>query len=157
MHLIHIVARNDILILSAQKITLGGVQLAGDIHRLSCGIIQTDGLSDCFANFYYDKEQDKNASEVYGLPEKYILCLSTLEPRKNMRLLVEAFSELTKEKKINTNLVLAGRKGWLMDDLLSNLDKEIVNRIHFTGFVDDTLLPYVYRNAQIFVFPSVYD
>jgi len=116
-----------------------------------------DGLSDCFANFYYDKEQDKNASEVYGLPEKYILCLSTLEPRKNMRLLVEAFSELTKEKKINTNLVLAGRKGWLMDDLLSNLDKEIVNRIHFTGFVDDTLLPYVYRNAQIFVFPSVYE
>ena len=74
-----------------------------------------------------------------------------------MRLLVEAFSELIKEKKINTNLVLAGRKGWLMDDLLSNLDKEIVNRIHFTGFVDDDLLPYVYRNAQVFVFPSVYE
>ena len=43
MHLIHIVARNDILILSAQKIALGRVQLAGDIHRLSRGIIQTDG------------------------------------------------------------------------------------------------------------------
>ena len=43
MHLIHIVARNDIPILSAQKIALGGVQLAGDIHRLSRGIIQTDG------------------------------------------------------------------------------------------------------------------
>lgn len=94
------------------------------------------------------------AKEAYGLPEGYILCLSTLEPRKNMRLLVEAFSELIKEKKINTNLVLAGRKGWLMDDLLSNLDKEIVNRIHFTGFVDDDLLPYVYRNAQVFVFPQ---
>ena len=49
-----------------------------------------------------------------------------------MRLLVDAFSELIKEKKIDTNLVLAGRKGWLMDDLLSNLDKEIVDRIHFT-------------------------
>ena len=116
-----------------------------------------DGLSDCFANFYYDKEQDMKAKEAYGLPEGYILCLSTLEPRKNMRLLVEAFSELIKEKKINTNLVLAGRKGWLMDDLLSNLDKEIVNRIHFTGFVVDDLLPYVYRNAQVFVFPSVYE
>lgn len=93
--------------------------------------------------------QDMKAKEGYGLPEKYILCLSTLEPRKNMRLLVDAFSELIKEKKIDTNLVLAGRKGWLMDDLLSNLDKEIVDRIHFTGFVDDDLLPYVYRNAQI--------
>ena len=116
-----------------------------------------DGLSDCFANFYYDRGQDMKAKEGYGLPEKYILCLSTLEPRKNMRLLVDAFSELIKEKKIDTNLVLAGRKGWLMDDLLSNLDKEIVDRIHFTGFVDDDLLPYVYRNAQIFVFPSVYE
>lgn len=116
-----------------------------------------DGLSDCFADFCYDKEQDMKAKGAYGLPEKYILCLSTLEPRKNMRLLVEAFSELIKEKKIDTNLVLAGRKGWLMDDLFSNLDKEIVDRIHFTGFVDDNLLPYVYRNAQVFVFPSVYE
>lgn len=116
-----------------------------------------DGLSDCFANFCYNIEQDMKAKEIYRLPEKYILCLSTLEPRKNMRLLIEAFSELTKEKKIDTNLVLAGRKGWLMDDLLSNLDKKTVDRIHFTGFVDDDLLPYVYRNAQIFVFPSVYE
>ena len=116
-----------------------------------------DGLSDCFADFCYDKEQDMKTKADYGLPEKYILCLSTLEPRKNMRLLVEAFSELTKEKKIDTSLVLAGRKGWLMDDLLSDLDKEVVDRIHFTGFVDDDLLPYVYRNAQVFVFPSVYE
>ena len=116
-----------------------------------------NGLSDCFANFNYDKSQDIKARESYSLPEKYILCLSTLEPRKNMRLLVEAFSELTKEKKIDTNLVLAGRKGWLMDDLLSNLDEEIVKKIYFTGFIDDNLLPYVYRNAQVFVFPSVYE
>ncbi|MST88194.1 glycosyltransferase family 4 protein [Sharpea azabuensis] len=116
-----------------------------------------DGLSDCFANFSYNREQDMKAKEAYRLPKGYILCLSTLEPRKNMKLLVEAFSELTKEKIINTNLVLAGRKGWLMDDLLSNLDKEIVDRIHFTGFVVEDLLPYVYRNAQVFVFPSVYE
>ena len=116
-----------------------------------------DGLSDCFVNFSYNRVQDMKAKEAYRLPGGYILCLSTLEPRKNMRLLVEAFSELIKEKKINTNLVLAGRKGWLMDDLLSNLDKEIVDKIHFTGFVEDDLLPYVYKNAQVFVFPSVYE
>lgn len=116
-----------------------------------------DGLSDCFVNFNYEKEQDMKAKKTYGLPENYILCLSTLEPRKNMRLLVNAFSELIKEKKIDINLVLAGRKGWLMDDLLSNLDEKIVKRIHFTGFVDDNLLPYVYRNAEVFVFPSVYE
>lgn len=116
-----------------------------------------DGLSDCFANFNYEKDQDLKAKEAYGLPENYILCLSTLEPRKNMRLLVDAFSNLIQEKKIDTNLVLAGRKGWLIDDLLSDLDEKIINRIHFTGFVDDNLLPYVYKNAQVFVFPSVYE
>ena len=116
-----------------------------------------NGLSDCFSNFKYNEEQDIKAKREYGLPEHYLLCLSTLEPRKNLRLLIDAFSELIKDKKIDTDLVLAGRKGWLVDDLLSNLDNEVVKRIHFTGFIDDNLLPYVYKNAQIFVFPSLYE
>lgn len=116
-----------------------------------------DGLSDCFANFKYEKDQDAKAKVAYRLPENYILCLSTLEPRKNMRLLVDAFSDLIKAKQIDTNLVLAGREGWLMDNLLSNLDEGTRKRIYFTGFIDDNLLPYVYKNAQIFAFPSVYE
>lgn len=116
-----------------------------------------DGISDCFENFLYSEEEEARAKEEYGLPQSYILCLSTVEPRKNMRLLVEAYDELLCEKKVNIDLVLAGRKGWLVDDLLSNLNSETVKRIHFTGFVDDELLPYVYKNAKMFVFPSVYE
>ncbi|NJP41562.1 glycosyltransferase family 4 protein [Oscillospiraceae bacterium HV4-5-C5C] len=120
-------------------------------------VVVYDGLADCFANFKYEIKQDMKAKEAYGLPDNYILCLSTLEPRKNMRILIDAFGELVKEKKLDTKLVLAGRKGWLMDDMLLNLDEQTAKRIHFTGFVDDYLLPYVYRNAQVFVFPSVYE
>ena len=69
-----------------------------------------------------------------------------------MRLLVKAFDELIREKQIDIDLVLAGRKGWLMNDLLSGLDKSVVERIHFTGFVEDEHLPYIYRNAELFVF-----
>lgn len=116
-----------------------------------------NGLSDCFNNFKYDFAAEKKAKQAYGLPDQYILCLSTLEPRKNMRLLVEAFNDLIKEKKINIDLVLAGRKGWLIDDLLSDLDEEVIKRIHFTGFIEDDLLPYVYKNAKVFVFPSIYE
>ena len=116
-----------------------------------------DGISDCFENFQYSEEVDKKAIETYGLSKDYILCLSTLEPRKNMRLLVEAYDELLIEAKIDIDLVLAGRKGWLVDDLLSRLNENTVSRIHFTGFVDDEFLPYVYRNARMFVFPSVYE
>lgn len=116
-----------------------------------------DGTSDCFSKFIYDSYEEERAKRQYRLPEKYILYLSTLEPRKNMRLLVEAFSELIKEKKLDVDLVLAGRKGWLTDDLRCNLDEGVIKRIHFTGFVDDNLLPYVYKNAQVFAFTSVYE
>lgn len=110
-----------------------------------------DGLSDCFADFCYDKEQDMKAKGAYGLPEKYILCLSTLEPRKNMRLLVEAFSELIKEKKIDTNLVLAGRKGWLMDDCFPTWIKKLL-----TGFISRDLWMITYCHMCIGMHRSSY-
>lgn len=116
-----------------------------------------NGLSECFANFKYEKKQDEKTKKEYGLPDNYILCLSTLEPRKNLRLLVDALNDLINEKKIDIDLVLAGRRGWLVDDLLSNLAPSTIERIHFTGFVDDSLLPYIYLNAKIFVFPSIYE
>lgn len=120
-------------------------------------IVIYNGVSDCFLNFDYSKDKDIQTKKMYELPENYILCLSTLEPRKNIRLLVEAFNQLIEEQKINTNLVLAGRKGWLVDDLLSGISESVASRIHFTGFVEENLLPYVYRNARVFVFPSIYE
>lgn len=116
-----------------------------------------NGVSDCFEEFKYSKDENKKSIELYALPQNYILCLSTVEPRKNMRMLIEAYDELILEKKIDIDLVLAGRKGWLVDDLLNNVNKETLKRIHFTGFVEEKLLPYVYRNAKIFVFPSLYE
>ncbi len=116
-----------------------------------------DGLSECFTNFSYNIKNEQQAIKEYRLPPKYILCLSTLEPRKNMRLLVEAYNNLLINKEIDADLVLAGRKGWLIDDLLSNLEKKVIQRIHFTGFIDDNLLPYVYKKSSMFVFPSIYE
>lgn len=116
-----------------------------------------DGISNCFERFEYSEAMEKKAIEEYSLPRDYILCLSTLEPRKNIRLLIEAYEELLFEEKLDIDLVLAGRKGWLVDDLLADLSEMTVNRIHFTGFVDENLLPYVYSRAKAFVFPSIYE
>lgn len=116
-----------------------------------------DGISDCFENFKYSETAESKARAVYSLPKSYILCLSTVEPRKNLRLLIDAYDELLSEEKVDIDLVLAGRKGWLVDDLLNNLKPETVKRIHFTGFVDDDLIPYVYKNARMFAFPSIYE
>ena len=120
-------------------------------------LVVYNGLSDNFRNFDYVKTDDYTAKANYKLPEKYILCLSTLEPRKNLKLLVNAYDELIRENKIDLDLVLAGRKGWMMDNFLDNIPSSTVNRIYFTGFIDDKLLPYVYKNAMLFVFPSIYE
>ncbi len=116
-----------------------------------------DGIADCFKEFDYDERQDAQVREQLGLPEHYILCLSTLEPRKNMRLLIEAYDKMRYNKRVNHELVLVGRKGWMVDTLLDGIREETKKHIHLTGFVGDAELPYVYHDAELFVFPSVYE
>jgi glycosyltransferase involved in cell wall biosynthesis len=91
--------------------------------------------------------------EKYSLPDKYIMTLSTLEPRKNMKILLEAYSAIC--DKVDYELVLVGRKGWMMDEILEKYNTQ--NRIHITGFVEDDHVALIYKNAICFVFPSLYE
>ena len=114
-----------------------------------------DGLSEIFQNEY---EKDPNAIfSKYQIPSDYILSLSTIEPRKNLQLLISVYQELMMSDENIPDLVLAGRKGWKLDEILSSLEPDIQNRIHFTGFVDNEDLPGLYKSARIFVFPSKYE
>lgn len=117
-----------------------------------------NAMDNKFRNDIADKDKSLEVRKKYKLPmDNFILCLSTLEPRKNLRLLIEAYTDLKKENKIDHHLVLAGRKGWKIDSLFKNIDSEIKQYIHFTGFIDDDELPYVYKAADLFVFPSKYE
>jgi glycosyltransferase involved in cell wall biosynthesis len=89
----------------------------------------------------------------YSLPDKYILSLSTLEPRKNLSLLLEAYSQI--QDQVDYDLVLVGRKGWKMEDVLEKYNSQ--KRIHITGFVEDEDVAHIYKNALCFVFPSLYE
>lgn len=116
-----------------------------------------NGISDVFLNFKYDGRQQADVKKKYNLPDNYILCLSTIEPRKNIRLLVDSYGAILQEKqRVQYDLVLAGRNGWKNQDLYEQSQK-FINRIHFTGFIDDQDLPYVYCGARCFVFPSIYE
>ncbi len=105
------------------------------------------------------RHQDTKAiiKEKYGLPSVYILSLSTLEPRKNLQLLIRAYVALLNQGYSLPKLVLAGRKGWKMDDYLNSLDPNIRDNIIFTGFIDEDDLADVYGCAKLFVFPSMYE
>lgn len=89
----------------------------------------------------------------YHLPDKYIMTLSTLEPRKNITVLLKAFSKVA--DKVDYDLVLVGRKGWMMDTVLEQHD--VQKRIHITGFVKDEHISLIYKNALCFIFPSLYE
>lgn len=115
------------------------------------------GVDNKFLTYRGDEEKLSLIKEKYGLPDRYLLSLSTLEPRKNLQLLVSAYEELVKEQKVDIPLVLAGRKGWKMDEFLSAIDKSVINKIQFTGFIDDEDLPTVYGYSTLFVFPSMYE
>ena len=95
--------------------------------------------------------------DKYGLPDKYVLTLSTIEPRKNIGLLIDAWAKACLEGGYEPDLVLAGRKGWKQEALVGRVPQDLRNRVHFTGFIDDKDLPALYANSELFVFPSIYE
>jgi glycosyltransferase involved in cell wall biosynthesis len=96
----------------------------------------------------------------YGLtPNNYVLTVGTLEPRKNQTRLVEAFHLLRQGRAVtNLKLVLAGRKGWLYDDLFRRVEElGLTKDVVFTGVVPDKDLPALMNGALMFVYPSLYE
>ncbi|WP_293728567.1 glycosyltransferase family 1 protein [uncultured Phascolarctobacterium sp.] len=115
-----------------------------------------NGISNQFNRDRLSENDKNNIKEKYNLPENYVLCLSTLEPRKNLRLLLDAYASLFDEG-ITEEIVLAGRRGWKIEDFLNGYSEKFLQHVHFTGFVDDEDLPAVYKLAKVFVFPSSYE
>lgn len=90
-----------------------------------------------------------------GLTRPFVLHVGTLQPRKNITTLIDAFARL---KDDSFDLVLVGGKGWLFNEIFAKVDAlGIRNRVHFTGFVPSEALPYFYNAASLFVMPSVYE
>lgn len=117
-------------------------------------LIIYDGLTNIFNE---ESHENSNLKVKYNLPEKYLLSLSTIEPRKNLQLLIRAYKEMVSENNVLPDLVLAGRKGWKLEDIVGDIDENVKKRIHFTGFIDDDDIAQIYREAELFVFPSKYE
>ena len=105
-----------------------------------------------------DGEYLKHRLRGIGIDYPYIFYLGTLEPRKNVERLIEAFIQLKKRNQINEKLVISGIKGWghqsIFDKVASSgIEKEII----FTGFVPNEFLPFLYNGASAFVYPSLYE
>jgi glycosyltransferase involved in cell wall biosynthesis len=92
----------------------------------------------------------------YKLPDKFILAISTLLPRKNFEGIIKAFSKVHSD--IDCKLVIVGKKGWLYDNIFKTVkDFNLKDNIIFTGYVPDDDLVYLYNLAELFVLPSFYE
>ena len=95
----------------------------------------------------------------YGLTYgSYILYVGTLEPRKNVPVLLQAYALLSQAIQKRIPLVLAGGKGWMMGDLEEDLKHlSIASTTLVTDFVSIDDLPALYSGAAVFVYPSLYE
>ena len=94
--------------------------------------------------------------QKYGLPAQIILYVGTLEPRKGLDMLVNAYAALASE--LSHDLVIAGKRGWYTESLFRQVAQlGLERRVHFTDYVPDDDLPGLLNLADVFVFPSRYE
>jgi glycosyltransferase involved in cell wall biosynthesis len=91
-------------------------------------------------------------------PGKYFLCVGTIEPRKNHLRLFEAYARFCEVSRAEIPLVLAGGRGWLVDDAAEAAGRlGIGDRLILTGYLEDEALTWLYRNCLAFVYPSLFE
>jgi len=93
----------------------------------------------------------------YDTTGSYLLFVGTVQPRKNVSRLIEAYSRVKNELG-NIKLVVAGKRGWMAGKIyraprLHGVEKDVV----FIDYVEDDNLPFLYAGAKAFVFPSLYE
>jgi glycosyltransferase involved in cell wall biosynthesis len=93
----------------------------------------------------------------YGLPDRFLIHVGTIEPRKNLSRLVEAL-QLLRDEGLTIPLVVTSAKGWLYHDFFRRLDElEVRDAVHLTGYVPAADLPALYGAATAAVLASVYE
>ena len=93
--------------------------------------------------------------ERQDLADRFVLHVGTLQPRKNIPTLIEAFAQAAPP---DVMLVLVGGKGWLFDEIFTRVQAlGLQDRVRFTGYVPDEDLPLWYNAASVLVLPSLYE
>ena len=91
-----------------------------------------------------------------NLPKNFLLCVGSLEPRKNLYRLLKSYELLPKYIKEEYKLVLVGFSGWENSEILEIINKN-KNYIHYLGYVTNEELAMIYNLAKIFIYPSLYE
>lgn len=103
-----------------------------------------------------DQEHLRAIRTRYGTSDRFILYVGTIQPRKNLVRLVKAFGMLKAGEEVPHKLVMAGKPGWMYDDVYATVHElGLQEEVIFTGYVPDADLPALYSAAELFVYPSL--
>ena len=106
---------------------------------------------------YNGFEKPKITEKLKLKNEKFILFVGTIQPRKNISTLIDAFNKF-KNNYPEFKLLIVGKKGWLYEDIINKvIDLKLENIVNFTDFVADDKLIFLYKNAFCLVLPSFYE
>jgi glycosyltransferase involved in cell wall biosynthesis len=93
-----------------------------------------------------------------GVEDDFLLYVGTIEPRKNLMTLIRAFEDLLRTTSFRPQLVIAGRKGWLTEDLFKYIKcAALGDRLLITGYVSDSELRALYSACRITIYPALYE
>jgi glycosyltransferase involved in cell wall biosynthesis len=105
-----------------------------------------------------EKHLARRVLQRRGVEGPYLLSVGTIEPRKNLTRLIQAFHHLKMKKRFAGKLAVIGMKGWMSEDIAALIEKlGLTRHINFLGYLPDRELRYFYNLAEAFVFPSLYE
>jgi glycosyltransferase involved in cell wall biosynthesis len=109
------------------------------------------------AGYYSIKKPSERPRELRHFTDKeYILFVGTVEPRKNLKILMQAFKEV--RTRYDLSLVICGGFGWLSGEIISYAkEMDVEKDVIFTNYVEELTLSYLYNFASVFVYPSIYE
>ena len=150
--------RADRVIAISENTRRDAVRLLGlDEHKVQvvhCGVDTSFRPLDAEIIEEYRRKQ--------GLPEQFILFVGTLEPRKNVVGVIEAYHYLMRQWNLADgklpDLVIAGARGWYYEEVYRKVQQlELDSHVHFIGYAPAEDLPLLYNAAEVFVYPSFYE
>ena len=147
----HVMPRLDAMLTPSYAVKNDLIELCGAAEERIT--VVPHGVDEEF--FEATPAQREVARAKYDLPDRYVLFVGSVEPRKNLLGLIEAYSSLPQKTQREFPLVIVGASGWKNETIQDAIGKN--SNVRLAGYVSRELLPALYEGCSLFVFPSLYE
>jgi alpha-1,3-rhamnosyl/mannosyltransferase len=148
----HICRAADGLIAVSAKSKDDAVETIGlDPNRIA---VVHNGVSEAY--FSVTEQEIENVRRLYSIRKSFVLFVSTVEPRKNLDMLVSAYEQLSDDLRHEFELLVAGPAGWNCEATLRRIQTHR-GGVRYLGYVPEPHLPALFASAALFAYPSLYE